>query len=88
MCAARTKPDPERPILYAKAGVTPGWRDLEVVRAANGRLVGDVVEANAHEGWVIQRVRVAGQLVRNARGDAWQERKVWAAIKIRRREKP
>lgn len=87
MCAARTKPDPERPILYAKAGVTPGWRDLEVVRAANGCLVGDVVEANAHEGWVIQRVRVAGQLVRNARGDAWQERKVWAAIKIRRREK-
>lgn len=77
-------PPPDTPILYAKAGQHPDWRKLQVVHAKNGRLIPDVVEANAHEGWYVQAVREGGAVKRNASGQM-VTRRVVAAIKIQRK---
>lgn len=74
-------PPPDKPILYAKAGQHPDWRKLQVVHAKNGRLIPDVLEANAHEGWYVQAVREKGELRRNAQGQL-ATRRVHGAIKI------
>lgn len=80
----------DRPILYAKAGGPPGnWRSLRVVHKANGREVKDVLEANAHEGWYVARVRGAdGRFAKNSRGDAVLTKRVQAAIRIEVRPRP
>lgn len=58
-----------KPILYAKAGGPPAnWRDLRVVAVATGKELRDVIEANAFDGWVVQRVRDgAGKLTAGER---------------------
>lgn len=75
---------PDRPILYVRAGVSPpNWRSLEVRFASNGKLVPDVIEANAHEGWYVQALRRPdGRLDLNPTTGTRRTRKVWRKIKI------
>lgn len=44
-------------LSYAKAGVTPTWRYLQVIDVETGELIPMVKEANATEGWVIRHKR-------------------------------
>lgn len=77
------KPPAARPVLYLKAGSIPDdWRTLRVVHI-NGRVIRDVVEANAHAGWFVQAVREKGELVRTPTGGL-VTRKVYARIRIER----
>lgn len=75
MSKATTKPKPKptktvkaeipKPLLYVKVGGPPAnWRSLNVVHKSNGRVIPDVLEADAHNGWVIQAVRINGELQR------------------------
>lgn len=76
----------EKPILYVKAGVTPGWKDLWVWDVKAKRYVADVAEANAVEGWFDQAVRDdQGNLTR--RGSSIALRRVRKSIRIDRRPK-
>lgn len=75
----------DRPILYAKAGSTPDWRKLQVVHAKNGRLIPDVLEANAHEGWYVQAVKDADGGLMVANGQT-KTRRVHAPIRIKRKD--
>lgn len=63
-------PTEPRPLLYVKAGGPPdNWRQVRVIRKANGQEVRDVVEANAHEGWFRQVQRdKAGNIERDKIG--------------------
>lgn len=75
----------DKPIFYIRAGKHPkDWRDYNVTRA--GRVVPDVIEADAVNGWFVQAVRdKAGQIERHASG-TMKTRRVQAKIKIVRRE--
>jgi hypothetical protein len=77
----------DRPILSVKAGGPPGfWRDLEVRLASNGRLIPDVREANAHEGWYVQALRRSdGNLDINPLSGTVRTRRVHRRIRITRR---
>lgn len=43
------------PILYAKAGGPPrNWSDLDVVDLETRSVIGDVIECDARNGWLIR----------------------------------
>lgn len=77
-------PNPDRPILYVRTGGPPAnWRDLVVRLASNGRLVPDVREANAHEGWYVQALRLPnGHLDIIPNRGVVRTRKVYRKIRI------
>lgn len=82
------RPMTEKPILYVKAGKTPAnWRDLVVKRAAGGRVIPDVVEADAFNGWFVQAIRDKAGKVERSPGGTMRTRRVQAKIKIVVREK-
>lgn len=76
----------DRPVLYIRAGRHPkDWRSYNVTHA-NGRVIPDVIEADALNGWFVQAVRdKAGQVERHASG-RMMTRRVQAKIKIVRRD--
>jgi len=80
----------DKPVLYVRAGsngAPKNWRDLVVKRAAGGRVIPDVVEADAFNGWFVQAVRdKAGKIERTPSG-VMKTRRVEAKIKIVPREK-
>ena len=80
----------ERPILYVKTGGPPAdWREMRVHLARGGKLVPDVREANAHEGWYVQALRRPdGHLDIDPRTGTYRTRKVYRKIKITRRPTP
>lgn len=41
---------------YVKAGVTDGWKKIEVVDLETGDLIQNAIEVNCDEGWLIQAV--------------------------------
>lgn len=78
----------EKPILYVRAGKAPAnWRDLVVKRVAGGRVIPDVVEADAFHGWFVQAVRDKAGKVERSAGGVMRTRRVEAKIKIVVREK-
>lgn len=73
----------ERPILYVKAGGPPkNWKSVRVIRKANGQEVRDVVEANAHEGWLDQAVRDKAGAIERDKVGRMIIRRVRAAIRL------
>lgn len=77
----------DKPILYVRGGGPPAdWKQLQVRFASNGKLVPDVREANAHEGWYVQAIRRAdGVLDLDPRTGTYRTRKVHRKIKIERK---
>lgn len=75
----------DKPILYVKAGVTPGWRELDVVFKANGRVLRDVIEADAHNGWYVQAVRDAEGMVQRRRDGSMVTKRMIGHVRIVRR---
>lgn len=82
----RRVPVSEKPIYYVKAGKAPAnWRDLVVKR--RGRVVPDIVEADAFNGWFVQAVRnKAGDIEKTPAG-VMRTRRVEAKIVIEPRSK-
>lgn len=77
----------DRPPLYVRVGGPPAdWRTMVVKLASNGRVVPDVREANAHEGWYWQAMRRAdGTLDLDPRTGNYRCRKVHRKIRIERK---